>query len=59
MASRLRSEEVYGSAPDWITDEIEIMVKPQWNTNAQVIVQQTDPLPVTILSMVMEVALGG
>ena len=54
-----RSEEVYGSAPDWITDEIEIMVKPQWNTNAQVIVQQTDPLPVTILSMVMEVALGG
>lgn len=54
-----RTTEPYGSAPDWITDEIEVQVKPDWNSSGQMIIQQTDPLPVTVLSMVMEVALGG
>lgn len=54
-----RTTEPYGSAPDWITDEIEVQVKPDWNSSGQMIIQQTDPLPVTVLSMVQEVALGG
>jgi hypothetical protein len=54
-----RTTEPYGSPPSWITDEIEIQVKPDWNSSGQLIIQQTDPLPVTVLSMVMEVALGG
>lgn len=54
-----RTTEPYGSAPDWITDEIEVQVKPDWNSSGQMIIQQTDPLPVTVLSIVMEVALGG
>jgi hypothetical protein len=54
-----RTSEPYGSAPEWITDELDITIKPDWNTSGQVVIQQTDPLPVTVLSMVMEVALGG
>ena len=54
-----RTTEPYGSAPEWITDEVDIQVKPDWNSSGQMIIQQTDPLPVTVLSMVMEVALGG
>lgn len=54
-----RTTEPYGSPPDWITDEIEVTVKPDWNSSGQMIIQQTDPLPVTVLSMVQEVALGG
>lgn len=54
-----RTTEPYGSPPNWITDELDIPIKPNWNSSGQVVIQQTDPLPVTILSMVMEVALGG
>lgn len=53
-----RTNEPYGSPPAWITEEVEVVAKPNWNNNGQMLVQQTDPLPVTILSMVMEVALG-
>jgi len=54
-----RTTEPYGSPPSWVTDELDIAVKPDWNSSGQIVIQQTDPLPVTVLSMVMEVALGG
>lgn len=54
-----RTTEVFGSAPNWITDELDIPINPDWSSSGQVVVQQTDPLPVTVLSMVMEVSLGG
>jgi hypothetical protein len=54
-----RTTEVYGAPPALITGELDIQIKPDWNSSGQVVIQQTDPLPVTVLSMVMEVALGG
>lgn len=58
-AYKQRTAEPYGSAPDWVTDEIEVAITPKWGQSGQVAIRQTDPLPMTILSMVMEVATGG
>lgn len=49
----------YGSAPALRTGEISLGVDPSWNTDAAICVRQTDPLPLTILSMTLEVAVGG
>lgn len=54
-----RTTEPYGSPPELINDEVEIVLDPAWGANGQVCVRQTDPLPLTITSMTQEVALGG
>lgn len=53
-----RTTESYGTAPTLRTDEIEIDVKPDWGNDAAIVVQQSDPLPITITSMTMEVAIA-
>jgi hypothetical protein len=54
----MRSDEPYGTAPALMTGVEEVTVLPQWDQDAQVCVRQTTPHPVTILSMVLEVAIG-
>lgn len=53
-----RTVEPYGTPPALKTDEIEIDVKPAWGNDASIIVRQSDPLPITIISMTMEVVAG-
>ena len=53
-----RTTEPYGTAPTLRTDEIEIDVKPDWGNDAAIVVRQSDPLPITITSMTMEVAIA-
>jgi hypothetical protein len=36
-----------------------VMLTPSWADSGQVYVRQLDPLPLTIVSMTIEVALGG
>ncbi|MCP2041928.1 hypothetical protein L1281_002546 [Neisseria sp. HSC-16F19] len=54
-----RTTEPAGTPPALKTDEIEIVLKAQWNTNGQITVRQVHPLPLTVLSMTAEVAIGG
>lgn len=55
-----RTTEPYGSPPAIIQDaEIEIPVDGSWNANGQLAVQQTDPLPLTVLSICVEASIGG
>lgn len=54
-----RISEPYGSPPSMITKEIALMLTPTWSDSGQICIRQADPLPLTILSMVIEVALGG
>lgn len=56
--AKQRSTEPYGSPPALKSDEILIMVTPSWNDSGQVWVRQSDPLPLTIVSMSMEVSVG-
>lgn len=53
-----RTTETYGTAPAPRTGEIEIVVKPDWGDDARVIIRQLDPLPITLISMTMEVAVA-
>lgn len=56
---RWRSSEPYGSPPDLITDDVEIMLDNLWVLRGTVFLRQTQPLPITLLAMASEVALGG
>lgn len=53
-----RTTENYGSPPSMVSDEVEITLTPSWGSSGQVCVQQTDPLPLDIASMTLEIALG-
>ena len=35
------------------------MLTPQWQDNGQIYIRQTDPLPLTIVGLTLEVAMGG
>lgn len=54
-----RTTEAYGSAPNLISDEIEIVLEPSWQSGGQVFVRQSDPLPLTLVSLTVEADLGG
>ena len=49
----------YGSPPALRTGEVDLVVNPLWGTDASLCVRQSEPLPLTILSMTLEVATGG
>lgn len=53
-----RTNEPYGSPPSIMTQNIDIDVTPSWGSDAPVCVRQTDPLPLTISALVIEVATG-
>lgn len=53
-----RTTEPYGTPPALRTDEIEIDVRPDWGNDAAIIIRQSDPLPITITSMTMEVSIA-
>lgn len=57
--AKQRTTEPYGSPPSLKSEEIEVMLTPAWADSGQVYVRQYDPLPLTVVSMTAEVALGG
>ena len=57
--AKQRTTEPYGTPPALKSDEIQIMVTPSWDDSGQVYVRQKDPLPLTVVSLTLEVALGG
>ena len=54
-----RTTQPYGSPADLLSEEVSVMITPTWSDGGQICVRQTDPLPLSILSMVVDVALGG
>ena len=59
VEAKQRTTEPYGSPPDLKTQDIKIMLTPQWQDNGQLFVRQTDPLPLTVVGLTLEVAMGG
>jgi hypothetical protein len=58
-AFKPRSTEAYGTPPALETNELELMLTPQWGRNGQVWIRQSQPLPLTVVSIAAEVAIGG
>jgi len=54
-----RSTEPYGSAPDLKSEELRMSISPSWGDSAQIWVRQSDPLPITVVGMTLEVSIGG
>jgi hypothetical protein len=59
VAAKQRTTEPYGSPPRLKSEEIDVMLTPSWRDSGQVFIRQTDPLPLTIVSLTLEIALGG
>jgi len=54
-----RTSEPYGSPPELLSEQVEVLMSPSWNEDGQVLVRQDDPLPLTISGLTIQVALGG
>lgn len=54
-----RTNEPYGSPPDPVTGVLEVDVTPQWSVDGAVAIRHTDPLPLTITSLLAEMTIGG
>jgi len=59
VEAKQRTTEPYGSPPALKSDEILVMLTPTWAASGQVYIRQRDPLPLTIVGLTLEVAIGG
>ncbi len=59
VEAKQRTTEPYGTPPNLKTEDIKLMLTPAWQDNGQIFVRQTDPLPLTIVGLTIEVAVGG
>ena len=59
VEAKLRTTEPYGSPPSLKSEEVEVLLTPSWQQSGQVFVRQADPLPLTVIGMTLEVAIGG
>ena len=59
VEAKQRTTEPYGSPPNLKTEDIKIMLTPTWQDTGQLFVRQSDPLPLTIVGLTLEVAVGG
>lgn len=59
VETRWRTTEPYGTAPELRTGYVEVLLDPLWSSQAAVAIEQRSPLPLKVLSMMLEVAEGG
>lgn len=59
IEAKTRETEGYLDAVRLITDAIEVRFPSTWETSGRVRVEQRDPLPCTVLSIIPEVTIGG
>ena len=59
VEAKQRTTEPYGSPPGLKTDEIGVKLTPTWRQAGRVYVRQSDPLPLTIVGLTLEVSIGG
>jgi len=57
--AKQRTTEPYGSPPSLKTEDIKIMLTPSWQDYGQIFIRQTDPLPLTVVGVTLEVSIGG
>lgn len=55
----MRTTEPYGSPPELFTGVVDVTLNPDWNSEGVVCVRQADPLPSSVLTLTLEVEIGG
>lgn len=53
-----RTDEPYGSPPRLKSEELSLKISPSWGDSGSVCIRQSDPLPLTLVSMTVEVSIG-
>jgi hypothetical protein len=54
-----RTTEPWGSPPSLQSAELMVLTTPQWQENGQSFIRQQRPLPLSVVGLTMEVAIGG
>lgn len=54
-----RTTEPYGSPPALKSEEVLVVLTPSWGASGQIYVRQSDPLPLTLSGLTLEVSIGG
>jgi hypothetical protein len=54
-----RTTEAFGAPPAPMTKEIEIVIQPSWGPDGTLTISQSNPLPLTLVGLTAEVAIGG
>ncbi|MCH8949636.1 MAG: hypothetical protein IIB87_04585 [Chloroflexi bacterium] len=54
-----RQDEAYGEPTALLTDDVDVTLRPEWNSNGRVYFRQRDPLPTTILGIVPRFEIEG
>lgn len=49
----------YGQPLQMRTEDIDVTMKPDWGKRKQVVIEQRDPLPMTVLTLIPDATLGG
>jgi len=42
-----------------VTEDIDVTMKADWGKRKQVVIEQRDPLPLTVLTLIPDTTLGG
>ncbi len=56
---KLRESEGYDEPPELETGTIELNIRAEWNYGGQIFIRQTDPVPLSILSIIPTGYIGG
>ena len=59
VEAKQRTTEPYGSPPNLKTEDIKLMLTPTWQDTGQIFIRQTDPLPLTVVGITLELSIGG
>lgn len=54
-----RTTEPWGSPPALQTGELMVLTTPQWQQTGQTFIRQQEPLPLRVVGLTLEVAIGG
>jgi hypothetical protein len=54
-----RTTEAYGAPPALKSGQVSVAVTPSWGDDGAVCIRQSDPLPLTLVSIALDVATGG
>lgn len=58
VEAKQRSTEPYGTPPALKSQEILVMTTPTWADSGQVFIRQSDPLPLALVGLTLEIAVG-
>jgi hypothetical protein len=58
VEAKQRTTEPYGSPPALKSEEIQVTLRPDWTDTGSVYVRQSDPLPLTVVALTLEVSIG-